>query len=121
MLYEGATNNINIVNRAPAAGEKAVYTESPLDRERTGYAVISLTDNVQGTGRVLLVEGTGMGGVQSATDFLFNPDLMDSIIQQTGDNRHLSNFDLLLQTTFYTGGNLRAKAVALHVHPLAHK
>lgn len=117
MSYDGAQNTLNVVNRAPKPGEMATYTESPIDPSRTGYALISLTDNVQGTGRVLLIEGTGMGGVETATDFLFNPFLMDPIVRKAElSHGSLANFDLLLRTTFYTGGNLRAEVVVFHLH-----
>lgn len=119
MQYDGSTNNNNVINRKPASGEKTIYTQSPLDPERTGYALVLLADNVQGTGRVLVVEGTGMGGVGSAIDFLFNPGLMDPVIREVEHNHRISNFDLLLETTFYTGGNMRAKVIALHPHPTA--
>jgi hypothetical protein len=55
--------------------------------------------------------------VQTATDFLFNPASIDPIIQRA-KNGHggISNFDLLLETTFYPGGTLQAKVVVLHIH-----
>lgn len=117
MSYDGRRNEVTILNRAPTTGEKSIYTHLPLDPNRTGYASISLVDNVQARGKVLLIEGTGMGGVAAAIDFLFNPELMDPIVRRLQvRNRHMANFDLLLETTFYTGGTLGSKVVVFHVH-----
>jgi hypothetical protein len=117
MKYDGERNTLVVTNRAPAAGESASYTWSQSDPSRTGYALICLTDNIQSTGKVLLVEGTTMGGVQTATDFLFNPASINPIIQRARTEKGgISNFDLLLETTFYPGGTLQAKVVVLHIH-----
>jgi hypothetical protein len=117
MHYDGVQNILSISNRAPADGEMSTYAWSEGDPSRTGYAIISLTDNVQATGKVLILEWTTMSGVQTATDFLFNPELMGPIIKKAADGKYgIHNFDLLLETTFYTGGSLRGKPIALHIH-----
>ncbi len=125
MKYDGERNTLVVTNRAPSAGESASYTWSQTDPSRTGYALICFTDNIQSTGKALLVEGTTMGGVETATDFLFNPASIDPIIERAKtrqggisnfDLLGISNFDLLLETTLYPGGTLQAKVVVLHVH-----
>jgi hypothetical protein len=118
MNYDGVRNTITIRDVVPQIGEKSTYTWIPSDPNRTGYALISLTDNVQATGRVLLIEGTTMDGIEAAKEFLFNPQQLDSIIRKAEDRQGtLLNFELLLETTFYDGGSMRAKVVAFHVHP----
>jgi hypothetical protein len=117
MIYNGAENTITIFNRSPLKGEQARYEWSESDPKRTGYALISLTDNLGATGKVLLVEGTTMGGVDAATDFLFHSPQMDSIIRDAiGKNGKPSNFELLIATTLYMGDSEKAEVVAERVH-----
>jgi hypothetical protein len=117
MVYNGAENSISVFNRKPLKGEQASYKWSETDPQRTGYAVISLTDNLESTGKVLLVEGTTMGGVEAATDFLLHSAQMDPVIRDSiGKNGKPSNFELLLETTIYIGGGMKAKVIAERVH-----
>lgn len=118
MDYDGAENSITVFNRDPLKGEQASYKWSEADPQRTGYAVISLMDNLGSTGKVLIVEGTTMGGVDAATDFLFDPAQMDTVVRDAmGRNGKVSNFELLLQTTLYLGGGMKSKIVAERIHP----
>jgi hypothetical protein len=118
MVYNGAENSISVFNRKPLKGEQATYKWSEADVQRTGYALISMTDNLDSTGKVLLVEGTTMGGVDTAIDFLFQSEQMDQVIRDAiGKNGKPSNFELLLETTFYWGGSMKAKVIAERIHP----
>jgi len=120
MAYDGADNSISIFNGHPVRGEQATYKWSEADPQRTGYAIISLTDNLDSTGKVLLVQGTTMGGINAAMDFLFHPDQMDPLVRAAmGKNGKPSNFELLLETTFYWGGSMKAKVIAERIHPPA--
>jgi hypothetical protein len=117
MAYDGTENSISIYNRHPIKGEQASYKWSETDPQRTGYALISLTDNLDSTGKVLLVQGTTMGGINAAMDLLFHPEQMDPLIHDAiGKNGKPSNFELLLETTFYWGGNMKAKVLAERIH-----
>jgi hypothetical protein len=117
MVYNGTENSISILNRSPLKGEQASYTWSEMDPQRTGYAIISLTDNLGSTGKVLLVEGTTMGGIDAATDFLFHSPQMNTIVRDAiGKNQKPSNFELLLMTTIYMGGSMKAKVIGERIH-----
>ncbi|WP_446743653.1 hypothetical protein [Silvibacterium acidisoli] len=117
MVYNGAENSISVHNRNPLKGEQATYKWSETDPQRTGYAIISLTDNLGSTGKVLLVEGTTMGGIDAATDFLFHSPQMDTVVRDAmGKNQKPSNFELLLMTTIYMGGSMKAKVIGERIH-----
>lgn len=117
MIYNGAENSISVFNRKPLKGEQASYKWSATDPQRTGYGIISLTDNLESTGKVLLVEGTAMGGVDAASDFLFHSEQMDPVIRDAiGKNGKPANFELLLETTMYYGGSMKAKIIAERIH-----
>ena len=117
MVYNGAENSTSIFNRHPVKGEQAVYKWSVSDPQRTGYALVSLADNLDSTGKVLLIEGTTMGGIDAATDFLFHSEQMDPVIRDAIDkNSKPSNFELLLETNTYLGGSIKTKVIAERVH-----
>jgi hypothetical protein len=117
MAYDGAQNSISVLNRKPLASEQASYKWSATDPQRIGYAIISLTDNLESTGKALLVQGTSMGGVDAATDFLFHSGQMDPVVRDAmSKTGKLSNFEVLLQTTMYFGGSTKAKVIAERIH-----
>jgi hypothetical protein len=117
MIYNGSENSISVVNRDPKKGEQASYKWSESDPQRTGYALISLTDNLGSTGKVLIVEGTTVGGVDAAANFLFDSTQIDPIVKSAiGRDGRVSNFELLLETTLYLGGGMKAKIIAERVH-----
>ncbi|MBW4039267.1 MAG: hypothetical protein HIU91_10400 [Acidobacteria bacterium] len=117
MVYDGAENSISVQNRKPLKGEPSSYKWSTTDPQRTGYAIIALTDNLESTGKVLLVQGTAMGGVDAATEFLFHSGQIDPIIRDAIDKSGKpANFELLLQTTMYFGGSMKAKVIAERIH-----
>ena len=118
MRYDGLQNSIAVLNKAPANGEKDSYVWWQRDSARNGYAIISLTDNLQKTGKVLLIEGTTSAGVAMATNFLFNARQIDPITKWASQQgKGPANFDLLLGTTFYNGGSPMAVVLAKHLHP----
>ena len=120
MVYDGAENSISVLNEKPLKNEQTVYKWSQTDPQRTGYAIIALTDNLESTGKVLLVQGTAMGGVDAATDFLFHSDQINLIIRNAIDtDGKPANFELLLETTMYFGGSMKAKVIAKRIHPPA--
>ncbi len=105
-----------ITNRAPRPGEQKqyVYTRRPSDK---AYTLVALTDNSQGEGRVLLIEGTSMGTTYGAVNFFTNEELWQSVIRAATDkNGKLHNFEVLLSGDFVRGGLSNTQIVALHLH-----
>lgn len=107
-----------ILNRNPEANEPRTYSTVENNGIRHSYAVISLTSNPGETGHVLLIEGASMDEIEAAIDFLLNREQMSPVLAVSkGRNGQLHPFDLLLQTTSYSGGSLEAKLSSLHLHP----
>ena len=98
-------------------GEQPIYQWTLKNGTQGGLTLISLTDNSQGSGHVLLIEGTTMGGVYAAADFLSNDRLLDPILKiAQGNDKTLRNFDVLLQSDFMRGGVSNLHVLAAHVH-----
>jgi hypothetical protein len=105
-----------VTNRAPKPGEEKEYV---YDR-RTGtqaYTLVALTDNLQGEGRVLLIEGTTMGSTYGGLNFLTNEKLWRPVIHAATDKYgKLHNFEVLLSSDFVRGGTSNTHLVVFHLH-----
>lgn len=105
-----------VTNRNPKPGEKKKYVFHALSSPHT-YTLIALTDNLQGDGRVLLIEGTTMGATYGAVNFFTNEKLWKPVIRAVKDkNGSLHNFEVLLSSDFVRGGTSNTHVVALHIH-----
>lgn len=106
-----------VSNHAPKPGEQTQYI---YDRRTPGlkaYTLVALTDNVQGEGRVLLIEGTSMGTTYGAINFFTNQQLWQPVIRMATDKSgKLRNFEVLLSSEFVRGGASNTQIVALHLH-----
>jgi len=105
-----------VVNRTPQSGELPLYQWSVKNGTQGGLTLISLTDSTQGNGRVLLIEGTTMGGMYAAADFLANKQLFDPILARAQlPGGKLRNFDILLQSDFIREGVSNLHVLVAHV------
>lgn len=106
-----------VTNRAPKPHEQVQFRFDRRTRGQTAYTLVALTDNVQGSGHVLLIEGTSMGTTYGAVSFLTNQHLWQPVIHAATDKSgKLHNFEVLLSNKFVRGGASDTQIVALHVH-----
>lgn len=117
MSWDVSQDLFTVINRTPQPGEKPVYQWTLKNGTQGGLTLISLTDNSEGSGRVLLVEGTTMGGVFAGTDFLSSKQLLGPILAraQRADGT-VRNFDVLLQSDFIREGVSNLHVLAVHVN-----
>ncbi len=107
-----------IINKRPLAGEMSIYANGRNDPTHPTYAVVAFVPNLEGTGRVLLVEGLNMAGTQAAGDFLLNETAIGSIIQEAAlPNGSLKSFELLLETSNIGANAPRARLIARRIYP----
>lgn len=105
LKYDAVANTIAVNNRSPLRGEQRSYTWTAVGPNEIGYAVITLTNNLSGNGKVLLVQGTTVAGEDAAADFLLDEKAMNEFLGSVIDSKgKLHNFQLLLGTTM-TGGD----------------
>jgi len=105
-----------VSNRAPRPGEQKEYIYGrPIPTK--AYTLVALTDNLQGEGRVLLIEGTTMGTTYGALNFFTNDKLWQPVIRAATDQSgKLRNLEVLLSSDFVRGGTSNTQIVALHLH-----
>lgn len=87
-----------VINRAPAAGEQAVYPETGSD----GYCVIAYLPNPERNGVVLLIEGTNAEATEAAGDFLLSEDQL-SAFKRMLHVSELPYFQVLLKVSAVRG------------------
>jgi hypothetical protein len=118
MFWDVGQDIFTVDNLAPQPDEPRVYRWTLKNGVQGGLTLISLTDNTQGNGRVLLIEGTTMGGVYAAADFLQERKLIDPILARARrPDGSLRNFDVLLQSDFVREGVSNLHLLAAHVRP----
>lgn len=99
-----------VINRAPAAGEQAVYFPSDAD----GYCVVAYLPSSGNNSVVLLIEGTNAEATEAAGDFLLSEDQLSGFKKML----HVSSlpyFQALLKVSSVRGTPLAATVVAYRV------
>jgi hypothetical protein len=90
----------SIRNLSPQAGEPALYWTSPRDaRNGSSHARITLTPNLAGTGKVLIIAGRSAESSEGAEDAALGPELLQQFQALLHGRRlhELSSFELLLE------------------------
>jgi hypothetical protein len=107
---------VNFVrNRAPVAGEQAVYNSPPAPGPNSGYSVVAYLPNDAG-GKVLIVAGTGSEATEGAGEFLTSEDQL-AAFQRLLHVSTLPYFEVLLKTTHLNGTPMNATIVAYRTYP----
>jgi hypothetical protein len=113
-LFEGRMNfvlvkdqqkhSFVVFNRSPRAGERARYEVNHLDPQHKIYGLIALQPNLEGSGQILILEGTSMAGTESAADFVFDDARVLPFLEKikTRDGT-IPYFELLLQSNSMNG------------------
>jgi len=114
MSNDQRTTVFTVLNRAPQANEPASYQYDPQDSGSKAYAVISFRQNLDGRGNVLIVEGTGIAGIEAASQFILNGSRFEQVLRPISNNNKLTgHFDLLLRTDPLNGTAPRTDLVSV--------
>ena len=93
-----------ILNRSPRGNELPRYDADQTSAQHKVYGLIALRPNLQGSGQILILEGTSMAGTESAADFVFDDTrllpFLDKIRKPDGS---LPYFEVLLQSNNMNG------------------
>jgi hypothetical protein len=103
--YDWKKSEGYVLNKHPATGEAAIYSDKMIDGSRHSYGVLAFLPGIEDQGESLLFEGTGMAGTESASDFPFNSGAFSAFAQRIGaTSQRLPYFEALLETVS-VGGN----------------
>jgi hypothetical protein len=93
-----------VLNRLPHSNELPRYEADLTGPVHRVYGLIALQPNIEGSGYVLLLEGTSMAGTESAADFVFDDSrLLPFLAKIRQKNGSLPYFELLLQSNNMNG------------------
>ena len=116
LRYDGERNNMSVFNSKPEKGEPAEYLpagEDPTHRGYThGFGYIAVTRNNEGNGRVLMVEGSTIAGVDASLAFLLNDSKMGPILTKASQPDGVGNFEVLLGANFLKSSSPDAQVLA---------
>lgn len=116
MSYDGVENSITVVNHHPATDEKPAYKWIWSDPEHA-YALIALTNNLNGTGKVLLIEATTTMPTAAASDLLLNQGPMAQVLSRAANpDGSLKRFEVLIETSLVGNSSTQPKVIAVHIH-----
>jgi hypothetical protein len=105
-------NSSTIMNRAPAAGERKIYTRT----DTVGYCIVAYLPNPSGTGKALLIEGTSVEATEAGGDFLLSEGRLSNFQKML----HVTNFpyfEVLLKTSQLKGTPFTAAIEAYRTYP----
>jgi hypothetical protein len=100
IVYREGMQGATIVNTHPQAGEAAEYVSHWNEPAHETFALISCLPNLEGNGRLLVLQGLDVAGTQAAGEALFHPAAVASILRQaTRRDGTLGYFEILLRAT----------------------
>jgi hypothetical protein len=120
--YNGTGNIVSVLNARPENGEPAEYlpiAEDPTHRGYThGFGYIAVTTNLEGNGRVIMIEGSTVAGVDASLSFLMNNSKIGPILRKaTSPRGELGNFEVLLGANFLKSTSPDAQILAIRFYP----
>jgi hypothetical protein len=113
ILHDHQKLSYVILNRSPRGNELSSYDADQTSPQHKVYGLIALRPNLQGSGQILILEGTSMAGTESAADFVFDDTrllpFLDKIRKQDGS---LPYFEVLLQSNNMNGSASQSEILA---------
>ncbi len=106
----------SVVNRQPQQGEQAAYDSAVNDPAKTVYGEIAYRPSLNGSNKVLILEGQSMAGTEAAADFVFDDGyllpFLKSIRRPDGT---IPYFELLVRSASMSGESSRLEIVASRI------
>ena len=114
-----------IRNKAPLAGEQAIYRAAKPGDSGEAYSVIALVPNLRHTGSVLMIAGTTGESTEATGEFITNRGASAGLINTLLQRNHgrLPYFEALLQSGTLAGVAKNPEVVAIRTlsDAIAHK
>ncbi|HTV14090.1 MAG TPA: hypothetical protein VME68_05205 [Acidobacteriaceae bacterium] len=98
IVYREGMQGATIVNTHPQPGEAAEYVSHWNEPAHETFALISCLPNLEGNGRLLVLQGLDVAGTQAAGEALFHPAAVASILRSaTRKDGTMGYFEILLR------------------------
>lgn len=103
-VHDRQKHSFIVLNRSPRGNELSRYESDQADPLHKVYGIVALRPNLEGSGQILIIEGTSMAGTESAADFVFDDArLLPFLHKIRNPNGSLPYFELLLQSNNMNG------------------
>jgi hypothetical protein len=106
-----------IFNVHPIAGEAARYDSHWNEPAHETYAIISYLPNLEGDGRLLILQGLDVAGTQAAGEAIIHPSAIEPILKRaTRPDGSLRYFEILLRTTSIESNAMNTYVVCSRIY-----
>ena len=117
IVYREGMEGATIVNSKPQPGEEATYVSHWNDPVHETFALISCLPNLEGGGRVLVLQGLDVAGTQAASEALFHPEAIAPILRSaTRPDGSLRYFEILLRSTSIESGAAGTQVIGSRIY-----
>jgi len=117
IVYGQGRESATIMDEHPQPGEQAVYESHWSEPAHETYALISFLANMDGNGRLLLLQGLDVAGTQAAADLLFDSAAMTPILKRaTRPDGSIRFFEVLVRSTSINWNSTNSQVIASRIH-----
>jgi hypothetical protein len=116
IVYGQGRESATIIDEHPQPGEQAVYESHWNEPAHETYALISFLPNMDGNGRLLLLQGLDVAGTQAAADLLFDSAAMTPILKRaTRPDGSIRFFEVLVRSTSINWNSTDSQVIASRI------
>jgi hypothetical protein len=116
--YDGKTRQNSVINKAPRAGEAALYVEGASGTAVRVYGLIAFQPSLDREGDALLAAGTSSAGTQAAADFLTSGPAFDEFLRRIQrPDGSIPHFEVLLEARNLGGNIAQSSIVTYRLNP----
>jgi hypothetical protein len=113
LVHDHQKHSFVVINRSPRSSERVRYESNHFDPQHKIYGLIALEPNLEGSGEILILEGTSMAGTESAADFVFDEARLLPFLEKIRNRGGtIPYFELLLQSNSMNGSASQSEILA---------
>jgi len=117
IVYSQDRENATIINEHPQPGEHPSYESHWDNSAHETYAIIAFLPNMDGNGRLLLLQGLDVAGTQAAADMLFDSAAMAPILKRaTRPDGSIRPFEILVRSTSINWNSTDSQVIESRIH-----
>jgi hypothetical protein len=117
IVYREGRGSATIVNDHPQPGEQASYESHWNDPAHETFALIAFLPNMDGNGRLLLLQGLDVAGTQAAAETLLDSAAMAPILKRAMQpDGSLRFFEVLVRSTSINWNSTDSQVIAARIH-----
>ncbi len=117
IVYGEGMEGASIVNSKPQPGEQATYVSHWNEPAHETFALISCLPNLEGSGRLLVLQGLDVAGTQAAGETLLHPAAIAAILGRARrPDGSLRFFEILLRSTSIESSSAGTQVIGTRIY-----